>query len=115
MEKEKVKLINVLRRIGRAAGYAAWVKRDAEATRFCVTQYNKVLARLSEVEPGLKTLFTPLSEAASAETVRIAAKELAAYFEDEAPEAHAFSFAFGCGPRKMRTRHRCFSIPVRCE
>jgi len=47
MEKETVKLINVLRRIARSARYAASVKSDPETARFCVTQYNKVLARLS--------------------------------------------------------------------
>ena len=61
MEKETVKLLNVLRRIARAAGYAAWVKSDPEAARFCVSQYNKVLARLTELESALKPLFTPLA------------------------------------------------------
>ncbi len=54
MEKETVKLLNVLRRIARAAGYAAWVKADAEASRFCVGQYNKVLSRLIELEPAVQ-------------------------------------------------------------
>jgi hypothetical protein len=60
MDNEKIKVINVLRRIARAAGYAAWVKRDPEAARFCVSQYNKALSRLAEIEPNLKTLFTAL-------------------------------------------------------
>lgn len=113
MEKETVKLINVLRRIARAARYAASVKCEPETARFCVNQYNKVLARLSELEPGIKTLFTPLPENASAEVTRMAARELAAYFEDEAPEAHAFEFAWGCGPRRYRARG--FPFAVRCE
>jgi 5,10-methylenetetrahydrofolate reductase len=113
MEKETVKLINVLRRIARSARYAASVKFDPESTRFCVTQYNKVLARLSELEPGVKTLFMPLAESASPEITRIAARELAAYFEDEAPETHSFKFAWGCGPRRHRARG--FPFAVRCE
>ena len=76
MEKETVKLLNVLRRIARAAGYAAWTKSGTDATQFCVAQYNRVLARLTELEPAIKTLFTPLSESASPEVTRIAAKEL---------------------------------------
>jgi hypothetical protein len=112
MKREIVKLINVLRRIARAAGYAAWGKPEPEAARFCVIQYNKVLARLGEVEPSVKTLFSPLPEAASPETVRIAARELAAYFQDEAPEPPAFGFAFGCGPRGKRARGHCMSVPV---
>ncbi len=67
MEKETIKLINVVRRIARAAGYAAWIKTDPEAARFCVTQYNRVLSRLGELETGVKTLFTPLPENASPE------------------------------------------------
>lgn len=113
MEKETVKLINVLRRIARAARYAASVKSDPETARFCVAQYNKVLARLSELEPGVRTLFTPLPENASPEVTRIAARELAAYFEDETPETHAFRFAWGCGPR--RSRARGFPFTVHCE
>ena len=114
MEREIVKLINVLRRIARAAGYAAWVKREPEAARFCVTQYNKVLARLSELEPNLKTLFTPLAEDASPEVVRMGAREVAAYFEDEVPEPYMFKFAFGCGRRRWRGRGRYVSTPVHC-
>ena len=49
MQQETVKLLNVLRRIARAAGYAAWIKAGPDATQFCVAQYNRVLARLSEL------------------------------------------------------------------
>ena len=115
MNKEVVKLVNVLRRIARAAGYAAWVKSEPEAARFCVAQYNKVLARISELEPAIKPLFTPLPVDASPEVTRIAARELAAYFEDEAPVTHAFKFAFGCGPRRGSARAGCFPVAVRCE
>ncbi len=117
MEREIVKLINVLRRIARAAGYAAWAKPEPDAARFCVSQYNKVLARLAEIEPGVRTLFTPLPEDASPTVVRIAARELAAYFEDEAPESRMFRFGFGCGPIRMRRRagRSCWSAPVHCE
>ena len=113
METETIKLVNVVRRIARAAGYAAWIKTDPEAARFCVAQYNRVLSRLSEIETGVKTLFTPLPENASPEVTRMAARELAAYFEDEAPEAQAFKFAFGCGPR--RARARCWPDAARCD
>ena len=113
MEKEKVKLISVLRRIARSAGYAAWVGREPDAARFCVSQYNKVLARLTEMEPNLKTLFPALPEDTSPEVVRMAARELAAYFEDEAPEPVVFKFAFGRAPNRWRARGRC--IPIRCD
>src|ERR1044071_4713528 len=115
MESEMAKVLNVLRRIARAAGYVAWVKREPDAARFCVTQYNKVLTRLIELEPNLGALFTPLAEETSPEIVRMAARELAAYFEDEVPEAHVFKFAFGCGPRHWRARSGNISRPVHCD
>ena len=105
MEKDREigKLINVLRRIARAAGHAAWI-RDPEAARFCVLQYNKVLARVSELEPAVAPLFTTLPENASADVAKIAAYELAAYFEDEdAPAAAGARVrvrAHGCGGRR---------------
>src|SRR2546422_11457035 len=113
MEKEKIKLVNVLRRIARAAGYLAWVKSDPEAARFCVAQFNKVLGRLSELEPNVKQLFTSLSEDAPPEVTRMAARELAAYFEDEAPEPHPWKLAWGCGHRAMRARAGCFPASAR--
>jgi hypothetical protein len=117
METETVKLINVLRRIARGANYASWAKPAPDAVRFCVTQYNKVLTRLIELEPNIRTLFTPLPEDASADIVRIAARELAAYFEDEAPEPDVFRFSFGCGSgrRRGRSRRGCGPIAVHCE
>src|SRR5438309_10455483 len=96
-EKEIVKLVNVLRRIARAAGYASWAKSDPEAARFCVAHHDKVLTRISQLEPAIKTLCAPLPEDASPHVTRMAARELATYCEDEAPEAQAFKFAFGCG------------------
>src|ERR671923_2242347 len=111
MEKETVKLLNVLRRIARAAGYAAWTKPGPEATQFCVAQYNRVLARLSELEPSVKPLFTPLNDSASAEVIRIAARELLAYFEVDEPE---FRFYFDCRPRRRR-RIKCVPISVKCD
>jgi hypothetical protein len=114
MEQETMKLLNVLRRIARAAGYAAWTKPGPEATQFCVAQYNRVLARLSELEPSVKPLFTPLSETASPEVIRIAARDLLAYFEVDEPDVmHGFGRAFFFGtPRKPRIR--CVPIKVRC-
>jgi hypothetical protein len=114
MERETLKLLNVLRRIARAAGYAAWTKAGPDATQFCVAQYNRVLARLAELEPSVKPLFTPLSESASAEVIRIAARELLAYFEVDEPE-FARGFYFGCGPRRRRRRVRCVPISVPCD
>jgi len=114
MEKETVKLLNVVRRIARAAGYAAWTRAGADATQFCVSQYNRILARLSELEPAIKPLFAPLPESASPEVIRIAARELLAYFEADEPEYVAYGargFRRGCGPRRARVHWAPFSVP----
>ena len=112
MEQETVKLLNVLRRIARAAAYAAWTKAGTDATQFLVAQYNRVLTRLTEIEPAAKTLFTPLNDTASPEVIRIATRELLAYFEADDPE-QVREFRFGCGPR--RSRVRCVPISVTCD
>jgi hypothetical protein len=107
MEKETRKLLNVLRRIARAAGYAAWTRPGPDATKFCVAQYNRVLTRLSELEPSVKPLFTQLNDNASAEVIRIAARELLAYFEVDEPETiHHFG---------RRRRMRCMPLAVTCD
>ena len=103
-DREIAKLINVLRRIARAASHAAW-SRDPEAARFCVLQYNKVLARVSDLEPAVAPLFAALPETASADVAKIAAHELAAYFEDEAAPTVAAGVrvrvrSHGCGGRR---------------
>ena len=117
MEKETVKLLNVLRRIARAAGYAAWTRAGVDATQFCVSQYNRVLARLSELEPAIKPLFAPLNESASPEVIRIAARELLAYFEADEPEFIPFAvrgFKGGCGSRR-RVRVRWAPFSATCD
>jgi hypothetical protein len=100
-DKEIKKLMNVLRRVARAASYVAWNRSAADATVFCVKQYNKILARLVELEPAITSLFPPLAENASAEVVHMSARELAAYFEDEAPSPRGrHRHARGCGSVK---------------
>ena len=96
------KLLNVLRRIVRSANYASWRQAEPDAARFCVSQYNKVLARLVELEPAAAGLFTTLAEAASPEVTRMAAYELAAYFEDEAAPSSRRHRARHCGGRRAR-------------
>lgn len=101
-DRETGKLMNVLRRIARAATHAAWT-RNAEAGRFCVLQYNRILARMSEIEPAAASLFTALPETASPDVTRIAAHELAAYFGEESPRVAArvdFVRLHGCTGRR---------------
>src|SRR2546421_13095388 len=106
-DKEITKLVNVLHRIVRAASYAAWNKAQPDALRLCASQFNKVFRRLKELEPAVAPLFTELSETASPEVTRIAARELAAYFEEE-PEAAEVGER---GRHPHRARH-CGGRPV---
>ncbi|MEW6211772.1 MAG: hypothetical protein AB1631_25675 [Acidobacteriota bacterium] len=104
MEKDReiLKLTNVLRRIARGADYAAWLQERSDAAAFCLTQYNKVLARLTELEPAVAPLFTPLPRETSPSITRMAARELAAYFEDEPRREHMRGHPrarHGCGAR----------------
>jgi hypothetical protein len=109
-ESEIKKLINVLHRIARSAHYAAWNTAVADAPRFCVKQYNAVLARLTELEPQVAHAFAPLTEDASAQVTRIAARELAAYFEGEAEEpVIAWAYVGGCGSRRRHRARRAWS------
>jgi hypothetical protein len=84
-EQEIAKLVNVLHRIGRAAAFSSWIRREDDAVKFCAAQYNRVLARLKELEPAIATLFGELAEDASPHVTRMAAHDVAAYFEDEIP------------------------------
>ena len=83
-DKELAKLVNVLRRTSRMALQSEWTGSSDDAARFCALQYNRVLARLEVIEPAVKPLFAPLPESASPQVIRMAAIELAAFFDDEA-------------------------------
>ena len=103
-EQEVAKLVNVLHRIGRAAAFTSWIKREEDAVKFCVAQYNRVLLRLRELEPAIVSLFGELGEDASPQVTRMAAHDLAAYFEDELPERKE-----GHGRKNCRTRRVAFA------
>jgi len=100
-EKELFKLLNVLRRTHRMALQSEWTgggKEDAAA--FSTDQYNRVLARLKEMDPGVGTIFEPLPAGSSLTVVAMACRQLYAYYEDEVgpakgfPRAHGHAFAF---------------------
>ena len=112
-DREIVKLINVLRRIARAATYATFYNTGPDAARFCVSQYNKVLARLTELEPAIVPLFTSLPEEASPEVVHLAAIELAAFFFDEVEGERPHHRARHCGGER-RVRVGWASVSGRC-
>lgn len=82
-EKELIKLINVLRRTSRMALQSEWTGGKDDAAAFCTDQYNRVLARLKEMDAGVGTIFEPLPASSSLTVVAMASRQLAAYYEDE--------------------------------
>src|SRR4030095_296981 len=94
-EKELVKLINVLRRTSRMALQSEWTGGKEDAAKFCTEQYNRVLARLKEIDPDVGTVFEPLPENSSLTVVAMASRQLAAYYEDEMGPAKGFGRAYG--------------------
>jgi len=82
-EKELAKLVNVLRRTSRMALQSEWTGSNQDAARFCVEQYNRVLARLKELDSDVATVFEPLAEDSSLTVAAMACRQLAAYYEDE--------------------------------
>ena len=103
-EKELVKLINVLRRTSRMALQSEWTGGKDDAATFCTEQYNRVLARLKEMDPGVSVIFEPLPAGSSLTVVAMASRQLAAYYEDELGPARGFSRAYGFGfdPAKFK-------------
>jgi hypothetical protein len=82
-EKEIAKLVNVLRRTSRMAMHSEWTGGKDDAARFCVEQYNRVRARLKEIDQGVGTVFEPLPPESSLMVAAMACRQLAAYYEDE--------------------------------
>jgi len=97
-DKELLKLINVLRRISRMALQSEWTGGKEDAAGFCTEQYNRVLTRLKEMDPGVGVVFEPLPAGSSLTVVAMAARQLGAYYEDELgpakESARAAGFAF---------------------
>ena len=94
-EKELVKLINVLRRTSRMALQSEWTGGKEDAAAFCTDQYNRVLARLKELDAGVSVVFEPLPAGSSLTVVAMASRQLAAYYEDELGPAKGFGRGYG--------------------
>ena len=94
-EKELVKLINVLRRTSRMALQSEWTGGKEDAAAFCTDQYNRVLARLKELDPGVGVIFEALPAGSSLTVVAMASRQLAAYYEDELGPARGFGRGYG--------------------
>lgn len=95
-EKEIVKLVNVLRHTSRMAVQSELTGADDKgAAAFCAEKYNRVLARLKEIDPGVGTVFEPIAPGTSLAVTAIACRQLGAYYEDELGPAAKFGRAYG--------------------
>lgn len=107
-EQEIRKLINVLHRMTRTAARVQWMGAGESEARFAVTQFNKILARLSELDVHLKGVFDPLPEDSTLTVVAMAARQIVSYYEDEVktehrgkdwgPQVFGVGVGKGCGP-----------------
>ena len=105
-EQELKKLINVLHRLTRTAARVQWMGAGENEARFAVSQYNKILARLSELDPNIKGVFDALPEDSTLTVVAMAARQMVSYYEDEVKTEHrgkdwgpqVFGVGRGCGP-----------------
>ena len=93
--KELLKLINVLRRTSRMALQSEWTGGKEDAAAFCTDQYNRVLARLKEIDPGVGVVFEPLPTGSSLTVVAMASRQLGAYYEDELGPTRGFGRGYG--------------------
>jgi hypothetical protein len=82
-EKEIAKLVNVLRRTSRMALQSEWTGGTQDVATFCIDQYNKVLARLKEIDADVGSVFDALAPGSSLTVAAMACRQLAAYYEDE--------------------------------
>ena len=94
-EKELAKLINVLRRTSRMALQSEWTGGSQDSAAFCAEQYNRVLARLKEIDANVHIVFEPLPAGSSLTVVAMACRQLAAYYEDELGSTKGFGKAYG--------------------
>jgi hypothetical protein len=77
-DREVIRLATVLREIARSSRDSALADEAGEGQAFCAQQYNRILARLGEIDPATAQLFPPLPETAPPRLVRAVSKELAA-------------------------------------
>ena len=104
-DKELRKLINVLRRTSRMALQSEWTGGKEDAAAFCTEQYNRVLTRLKEIDPGVSVVFEPLPAQSSLTVVAMASRQLAAYYEDElgpAPRESGRGYGFAFDPKVFK-------------
>ncbi|MEZ5426811.1 MAG: hypothetical protein R2747_11130 [Pyrinomonadaceae bacterium] len=101
MEKEKEigRLVRVLRQIAFVERFSAVSSKQEELSEFNSGQYNRILARLKEIEPSVANLFIELEEGANPRVIRLAAREVAEYFEEDIEPRRRKRHFGRCGSR----------------
>ncbi len=108
-EQELKKLINVLHRMTRTAARVQWMGAGEHEAKFATTQYNKIIARLGDLDPNIKGVFDQLPEDSTLTIVAMAARQVVSYYEDEVktehkgkdwggPQMFGVGMGRGCGP-----------------
>jgi len=87
MDREWMRLLQVLQEVAYDAGYLLIAEAPPDAAGFCLGQYNQVRARIVRLEPAVAAVFLPLPADASAVSVRIAARALAAHVQQRLRDA----------------------------
>lgn len=103
-EQEIARLVRVLRKTGRMAMQSEWTGGGQDSAAYTTDQYNRILGRLRELEPGIATVFDPLAPGSSLTVAAMACRQLAAYFEEEAGRERGGgrAYAFGFDPGRFR-------------
>jgi hypothetical protein len=94
-DKEIIKLVNVLRRTARMAMQVEWTGGNQDAASYCVDQFNRVLARLKELDPDITPIFEPLPAESSLTVAAMACRQVSAYYEERTGRPFGWGKAFG--------------------
>jgi hypothetical protein len=82
-EKEIGRLVRVLRQIALAEKFSGLINPTEDLAQFNARQYNRIFARLIELEPSIKELFIELADNTPSRLTRLAARELGEYFAED--------------------------------
>ncbi|HEY6331860.1 MAG TPA: hypothetical protein VI756_21210 [Blastocatellia bacterium] len=100
---EAARLRNVIHVTAKmAVGLTRW-GADKEAVAFCVAQYNRILARLKELNPQFAPFFQAIPADSSANVAAIACRLLAGYFDSS---SRAYSHHWDRWARHQRRAFR---------
>jgi hypothetical protein len=83
VQGETARLVNLLRQTARMSLQAEGTVAERDTAAFCANQYNRILARLQQIDEAVSKVFVPLAAESSLRVAAMACRQLAAYYEDE--------------------------------